>query len=154
MNTQEIMADFQIVGYRIINLNISNDFYYLDQESEKITREIDVQYQLHDPFDFEDDKDSIGGVVTLFIKANISDGERQLTVDLQLEGGFSLNNSRDIDQLNGMLEINGCATLYSIGRSIIMGATNQVCLNGTITLPMINTFKLRENTNGVRMSEI
>ena len=144
MNIQDIKADFQILGYRIVNLNVSNDFIFLDLGSDDINKEIDVKYQLSGPFDFEDDANSIGGAVTLLIEAHIYDGEKQISINLAIEGGFSLNDSRDTNKLKEMLKVNGCAALYSIGRSIIMGATSQMCINGTITIPMVNTFKMSE----------
>lgn len=53
-------------------------------------------------------------------------------------------------KLNMMLAVNGCAALYSIGRGIISDITSQMSMegSGTILLPMINTFELRENSKG------
>ena len=155
MNINEIVSDFQIVGHRIQALSLENDFAYFDPGDEKLCREVNVTYQLSDPFDFDDDKDSIGGAVTLYIDVSVYDEEKSATVHLELEGGFSLNGSRDAEQLRSMLEVNGCAALYSIARGIIAGVTSQMSVNGTSTIliPMINTFELRDSAEEDEMIE-
>ena len=49
------------------------------------------------------------------------------------------------------MELNGCATLYSIARSFLMSTTSQVFSNGAVILPMINffDFKNEENKNDI-----
>lgn len=144
MNIQDVISDFQIVGYRIKQLSLTNDFVFFDPESENVTREIDVQYEISDPYYYEDDENAIGGTVVLYIDVNVFDDEEKIAINLELEGGFCQNDNKDIELFKNMLEINGCASLYSIGRGIVTSVTSQMCVNGTVTIPMINTFKLKE----------
>lgn len=149
MNINEIVSDFQILGHSIKALSIENDFIYMDATDDSLKREINVSYELREPFDVEFEKDSIGGAVKLYIDTRTFNEECTASIHLELEGGFVLKGSKDDEQLRNMLAVNGCAALYSIGRGIISGITSQMAVDGTgtIMLPMINAFELRSESD-------
>lgn len=150
MNIKNIAANFQIVGTRIVRLDINNDFAYIDLNDDAITREIDVSYELSPVFEVEDAKNSAAQNILMYIRLKIANEELQANIDLDLEGCFVFDG-KDEAQLHEMITINGTATLYSIARGIISSITSHMCANGTLLLPLINMFKLRDkqnNTNG------
>ena len=151
MNINEIVSDFQILGHSIKALSIENEFIYMDSTDDNLQRELNVSYELSDPFDPTFENDSIGGCVTLHINTRTYNDEYTASIHLELEGGFILKGSKSVDQLNDMLSVNGCAALYSIGRGIISGITSQMAVDGTgtIMLPLINAFELRHEDEGV-----
>ena len=143
MNIENIKANLQIIGTRIAKLNINNEFVFIDLNDENISREIDVSYELSPAFDVEDEENLTAQNILMYIRLKITDGELQANIDLDLEGGFIFDGT-DKEQLHDMLTVNGTATLYSIARGIISSITSHMCANGTLLLPMINMFSLRE----------
>lgn len=143
MNIENIKANLQIIGTRIAKLNINNEFVFIDLNDENITREIDVSYALSPAFDVEDGENLTAQNILMYIRLKITDGELHANIDLDLEGDFIFDGT-DKEQLRDMLTVNGTATLYSIARGIISSITSHMCANGTLLLPMINMFKLRE----------
>lgn len=144
MNTHEVRADFQLLGTRIVELKVSNDFVYVDLNDEDIERTIEVSYDLDTPFRFDDGK--LAGKAIVEIVASLKKEELLMDVQLILEGCFVLEDDDAEETLNEMLATSGTAALYSIGRGIISGITSQVCVNGTLLLPMVNMFELKEKT--------
>lgn len=149
MNINEIVSGFQIIGHSIKTLHLENGFIFFDPNDDTVQREVYVSYDMSEPFD-ADDGDSIGGALTLYIDTKTSNEENSTEIHLELEGGFILAGSKDADKLKEMMAVNGCAALYSIGRGIISGITSQMSVDGTgtIMLPMINTFELRNDQEG------
>ena len=143
MNIENIKANLQIIGTRIAKLNISNDFVYIDLDDENISREIDVSYELSPAFAVKDKENLTTQNILMYVRLKVTDDELQANIDLDLEGGFIFDGT-DKEQLRDMLTVNGTATLYSIARGIISSITSHMCTNGTLLLPMINMFRLRE----------
>jgi len=144
MNTNNIESNFQLLGTRILQLNIDNDFIGINNDSTELTREYDVTYDLGDSFQLSDGSSDLAALLEMDITVNITCGEKKLELFLLIEGCFMQDMSVDSTQQKTMMEVNGCATLYSIARSVIISVTSQICGNGTIILPMINIFHLRD----------
>lgn len=144
MNGSEIKAKFQMIGNRIINLNIDNSFIYVDLEDDSIERSLDISYELSEPFYFEDG--SLGGNVTMYIEVSLESEDCFMQVHLEIEGCFNIDEEGTEEELKEMLSVSGTAALYSIARGIISGVTSQTCTNGTLLLPMMNMFELRKKT--------
>ena len=146
MNIENITANLQIIGTRIAKLNINNEFVFIDLNDENISREIDVSYELSPAFDVEDEENMTAQNIMMYIRLMIMDDELHANIDLDLEGCFIFEGT-DKEQLQDMLTVNGTATLYSIARGIISSITSHMCANGTLLLPMINMFRLRDELN-------
>lgn len=143
MNIENITADFQLIGTRIAKLTIDNEFTLIDLNDEALTREIDVSYDVSPVF-------TVNGLmaqnIMMYIRLKVSNGESYTTIKLDLEGCY-IFGGKDKEQLYEMITINGTATLYSIARGMISSITSHMCTNGTLILPMINMFKLRDGIN-------
>lgn len=147
MNIDGIKADLQMIGSRIVRLDIKNDYAFFDLQDKDVTREIDVRYKLSDPF-FPDEKEEVlAGSVMLYINVAVSNAENEILVDLQMEGCF-VSDSTNEENLRTMVSVNGTAALYSIARGIISNITSQMCENGTIIIPMLNMYEMKEKTEG------
>lgn len=142
MNGSEIKARLQMLGSRIIKLDIKNDFVYVDLEDEDIERTLDVSYELSDPITFDDG--TLAGKVVMSITACVENMEHLMKVHLELEGCFIFDEDGTEEELREMLSISGTAAIYSIARGIISGITSQTCANGTLLLPMVNMFELKK----------
>ena len=145
MDVNEIKAPFQIIGDRIKKLEIENDFVFIDLTDEGIKREIGVSYEVSDPFILDDSEETFAGQVMMYIDLEVSDDECKACISLELEGCFIIDEPNSEEVLREMLPINGCAALYSIARGIISSVTSHMCGNGSILIPMINTFELRDS---------
>jgi hypothetical protein len=156
MDVRELMSDFQLVGTSVRRMEFNNDFVAINPDREEIARAIRVEYEINS-IDMQEIEERIQGVITLFIDVKISDIEEELEMELHnvIEGCFGLSVPKNTDfsaeetaeTFKELLSVNGCAALYSISRGFIASITSQACLNGGITLPMINTFKLVDGQN-------
>jgi preprotein translocase subunit SecB len=146
MEINKILSQFQLLATSIRNFSFENDFVvYHDDES--IEKELDVFYEINDITSDEEEKLLIG-TISLYIDAVIKNENEQMKINLVIQGGFkSTVNDEDesLTEFRKLLSLNGCATLYSLARSIIVSFTSQSCLGGNILLPMINVFKLKES---------
>lgn len=149
MNINEIKADLQIIGSKIERLNIENSFVYIDLVDSDIKREIGASYKISKPYILDDEDETIAANLMLTVNLEISDGTYSAKVDMDLEGCFVLENSKDEKALLDMLPVNGCAALYSIARGIISSVTSHMCVNGTIIIPMINAYEFVEKTDEI-----
>ena len=147
MNTETIKSEFQFIGNSIEALNIHNDFIMLPDDG--LTKQIDVSYAIKN---ISKDKDGIWGIVNLYVDCSLvsdkkdeSDEQGEFKIGLILNGCFTDKKDISNEEFEKMLKINGCAAMYSIARSIIIGISSQSVVDGSIILPMINVFKLHEN---------
>ena len=145
MNTNEIMSEFQIIGTTIKRLTLDNDYIFIDERNEDVKREIDVYYKINNIFPADIEENSIMGTLEMTIDVGLSTETNSMELELVIEGGFSLMNSTNEDELRQFLSVNGCASVYSIARGIVSSITCHICPNGNILLPMINVFRLEEN---------
>lgn len=143
MNGSEIKANLQMWGDRIVKLDIENDFIYVDLEDDNIQRELNVSYELGEPFYIDD---ILAGKVLMTIEAQVKNEDELMKIHLQLEGCFVISEGSTDEELREMLSVSGTAALYSIARGIISGITSQTCINGTLLLPMINMFELKNKS--------
>ncbi len=143
MNIETIQSNFQFIGNTIRELNIHNDFVNLPKEDAK--REFDVSYDI-ESITIEDNE--AWGIINLYVNCSVTstttdddDKPDEYEISLVLNGCFKDDITNE-DKFKEMLEINGCAVLYSIARSIITSVSSLTLFDGSITLPMINVFEM------------
>ena len=141
MKTENIQADFQLVGHRILKLDLVNNFLSLEN-NEDLEREYELDYDIKDTNKTEK---SIIGVIVLSVSCRVHDESgKEIRVDMAIEGCFySQSLVSDEATFHEMLSINGSASLYSIARATIVSLTSQALYGGEVLLPMINTYKLK-----------
>lgn len=149
MDTKNFQSDFQLVGSRITEFSINNSYYRMTTEnsgSKKISldRKISEMYV---------DGDYICGLlevsVEVYIKDNNEDvqNENQYNISLKMEGAFRASSQMPEEDFEKMLDINGCAALYSIARGFIMNTASQTMIEGQIILPLLNFFDISQSDN-------
>ena len=143
MNSKEIKSDFQLLATSIKKIEFSNTFTYFE-DTDSVERFFDVSYEVDD-ISSDEENNILMGTITLNVIAVIKDNESEMKFDLLIQGCFTSKNEIKVQDFRNMLEINGCATLYSISRSIILNISSQACFGAHILLPMINLFKLKES---------
>lgn len=143
MPEKEFVADFQLVGNRIIDLKIHNDFIAVDTDSTtetkkklKLTHSVNAITQ--------GDNGKWSGLLELIVSVKLIRDKQKLTVDLTQEGCFTANAKMDSDEFEKMLEINGISSLYSIARATILSISSQTLVYGNVMLPMINVYNYSE----------
>ena len=141
---KDYSADFQLIGNRIVQLKISNDFILVDiDESSTTKKSLSLSHQIVTVD--TDDSGKLSGVLTLNVKVKLGRGDKKCNVDLTLEGCFNSDKELSEEKFRSMLEINGLSTLYSISRSILISITSQTFAQGAVVLPMINVLKYVES---------
>lgn len=144
MAKTDYSSDFQLIGNRIVQLKISNDFILLDlDESTEIKKGLHLSHQIVSVQ--LDTQGNFSGLLLIHIKVKLARGKEKCNIDLMIEGCFNAEPELGEDKFRSMLEINGFSTLYSIARSTLISITSQVFSRGTIILPMINVIKYIEN---------
>lgn len=145
MDINTVKANLQMIGSRIIDLEIKNNFVYLDLNSETIRREIDVTHDISELYYLDENLLAKNLILDIDLKVGdvLEDEELEMCVKLKLEGCFSIGAKGTEDELTELIHVNGVAALYSIARGIISSLTSQTCVNGTVLLPMINVFGLQ-----------
>jgi len=140
MNSNEVLADFQILGSRVSKL-------YLD------TRIIDEKGRADVSFDFDYDMDEVEedgsrlqGILTFMVQVKAKVKNKILfKIDLEIEGLFAGNPERlSREKFMEMLEMNGLVTLLHISRSYLISVSAQSGINPPVQIPMVNVLKLRE----------
>lgn len=146
MDISKIKAKLQMVGSRILRLDIKNDFVFIDETKGEVSRQIDVSYKLGDVFTLDEEEKSIAGNITIVIEIQITSKNNRADIGLEIEGCFELESSNDENLLKEMLQINGSAALYSVARGIISSVTSHMCTNGTVLIPMLNMYELKSES--------
>lgn len=148
MDINTIKADLQMIGSRIIDLKIKNDFVFLDLNSENIRKGIDITHEISESYYLDENLLGRNLIldINLAIKDVVDEEEVELCINLSLEGCFSISSGGTEEELEAMVGVNGVAALYSIARGIISSITSQTCANGTITLPMINAYEMQNQS--------
>lgn len=150
MNVKEMIATMQLIGSSVRNLKLSNAFVVAD-EMDQWNKKIDVEYEINELYVSE--KKNIGSVMLHIVLEIDKDGQEGISVELDMDGGFSFifseekNNDEKKAEMEKMLSHNGCATVYSLARAFIVSVTGQMCNGGTIILPMINIYELNKHRN-------
>src|SRR5699024_9422139 len=130
MNIEKAKADLQMVGSRIISLDMKNMFVFIANTDENISRKIDVSYKVDEPFDNQDGRGEDLCKVQLNVAVEIEQEKNKTQLTLVTEGAF-VSEENDKDMLKEMASINGAAALYSIARGIIASITGQMCEGGS-----------------------
>ena len=142
MNTNKILSSFFFLGSSVKKLNISNNFVN-EPTSTRTKKNVDVEYEVHSIEENSDEKITTG-LVTLYVNVKLTEGKTKSTIKLIIDGCFGANSDAPIDDFKELLSLNGCATLYSIARSLVLTTSAQVFNTGSISLPMISIFELRK----------
>ena len=143
MNTEKAKANLQMVGSRIVSLNIKNMFVFMANTDENINRKIDVSYTVDDPFAHPAGQGEYMCTVRLNIAVEIEYENKKATITLVTEGAF-VSEENNKDTLKEMSSINGAAALYSIARGIIASITSQMCEGGGVLIPMLNIYEMNK----------
>lgn len=130
-----ILAKFQMIGTRIVSLNIKNDSLSSDiishgKKNLEISHEI-VSVELHE-------SNLLIGAVQLHISVRVVFDKAKFSLKLVLEGGFSAPPEMGDEMFRRMLSLNGIASLYGIARAQILSITSQSFADGSLILPMID----------------
>ena len=146
MDIKNIMAEFQLLGTAIICMEVHNNFVHIDNFSE-LEKSMDVEYEVVDTMM---DDNMRFGKIRIYVNLNMKKAEEEMKINLILEGGFGADPEMSEETFYDLISLNGCASLYSIARSIIMSISSQTCSGGQVILPMINVFKLKEEKEDKR----
>lgn len=144
MDTKNCLADFQIVGSRITQIKLKNDFVVFDI-SDKTKKKLELTHKV-----IEIEKDEQGvlhGILSLQINIALTEGKTRFQLLIEIEGCFSCSEGADEEKFQQMLEINGITTLYGIARATIISLTAQAFMSGAVTLPMINVYQYSKRVN-------
>ena len=137
---EKYLSNFQILGSRIKNLRIKNDFIAFDNSS-NMKRKMEISHSISGPHAFNDET-SHTGIVTMNIKVSVSEQKQKFHLDLQIEGCFFAGkDAMNEKQFLSMLRINGLSSLYSIARGFIQSTTSQTLVGGSVLLPMLNVLE-------------
>lgn len=146
MKINDIQSTFQLIGTAIRKLEVNNNYVGYNDNSVEY-RDLDVSYKILEVGEGEE-KDELIGTLLLEIDVNVGENDKCMHILLAMEGGF-YSEKMEEEKFRDMLELNGCASLYSIARAMILNISSQTCEGGNLILPMINTFKLKEKNNTV-----
>ena len=142
MDIKSVVSGFQFIGSSVKKVQITNDFITLPP-IENIKKRIDVDYVIEHLG--RDEKDNtIVSTIILSVHVIFRYEKKKLDIKFDIEGGFLAPYNMDDAHFERMLSTNGCATLYSIARAIIVSMSSQLLVSGCVYLPMINIFHLNE----------
>lgn len=140
----KIMASFQMIGSRILSLNVKNDSL-----SASIInfgkKELDISHEI---VSSEIQEDKYVGVIRLNVSVKIKQGNERYNLKLVVEGGFwASKESIEKEIFEQMLSLNGIASLYGIARAHICSISAQCFTDGSVILPMIDVTKYSKALN-------
>lgn len=146
MNTENIKSNFQFLGNTIADLTLHNEFIALP--TQELSGSFDVQYDI---IDIQRSEKEMFGSINLYVACELEESEveepRKYKISLTVNGAFTDDKDINEEDFKKLLSVNGCASLYSIARSIITSITSQSVVSGSVILPMINVFKMVEQPN-------
>lgn len=140
MKTDKIMADFQFLNNKVIEFHIQNNL--LNTEDKTIKIDCDMDYEIVSCNEFED---RYLGIVDFIVdlSGKIRDSEA-FKIRLIMRGNFVGSKIKlSINSFEGMLEVNGTATLSQISRAYLTSVTS---LSGMfpINVPMVNIYAMKK----------
>ncbi len=142
MDIKSIASDFQFIGSSVKKVQITNDFVVLP-DADSLKKQIDVDYVIESLQRNDEDQD-IFSTLLLSVRVTYKHNKSKMDIKFEIQGAFVAPYEMDDATFERMLSTNGCASLYSIARAIIVCMSSQVLANGCIYLPMVNIFKLNE----------
>lgn len=147
MDITDIVSNFEFIGSCIKKVEMQNRIVYFSDED--INKYIDVSYSNVVINDLKSQEIKTGTVdlyINIILRSSDEKQEAKTTISMVINGCFSAPINIGEDEFKKLLTENGCATLYSIARATIMSLTAQAFTDGKVTLPMLNIFRLREET--------
>jgi hypothetical protein len=144
MNIENVKATLQMVGSRIVSLDIKNMFVFLENTDKGIERAIDVSYEVGDPFESEGGNGELMCLIRLNIEIKIKKEIQEANITLVTEGGFA-SNTHNKEELKEMTAVNGAAAIYSVARGTIASITGQMCEGGQVLIPMLNIYEMNKS---------
>jgi len=148
INSNEILADFQLIGNRVSNFSI--DTKNMSIKSAKAQLSYDFDYNV---VNVEESNNSYGGLIEFIASIKAKEKNSILfKISLKIEGAF-IGNSKNLslDEFKKMLQTNGIATLYQISRAYILSVSSLSGINPPIRLPMINVYSLLRKKQSAEM---
>lgn len=142
MDITECKSEFEFLGSSVKKLTLTNDFINFPY-GENAERFFDVEYSLHD---ISEHDEKMVGYVDLYVDVLLKSEEKQSKMQLVIEGCFSRNKTENTEppvSFESLLSVNGCALLYSVARAVLLATTSLVFKTGSVSLPMINCYKLK-----------
>lgn len=140
MKADEVSADFQFLGNRVISLSL--DTRLLETKGQRVEVSFIFDYEVKA---LEEREENYLGIMEFIVKVKATVGKKHFfKVRLVMEGAFACGTkSMPRDKFEEMLEINGLFTLSQISRAYLISVTSQSGMN-PVKMPMINVMKLRE----------
>ena len=142
MDSNRIKASIQLVGTSIADLRIQNGFLAYN-EMMPGEKSIDVSYNVRD-IRLSQDQTKKNGLLELIISLSAMVDERNFELFMTMRGVFEITAECEDDAFKRMLEINGCAALYSMARASISSISTQMFAVGNIVLPLVNFIRFHE----------
>lgn len=140
--SKSLQSPFQLVATQILEYKIENSFLTIPDDVE-ISTECEYDTKL---LDGAPEDNVLSGLVFLEVKVIVNSSDNNtLKATLKMAGGFGQKGD-DKEAFTKMLEINGCASLYSYARSYLSQNIALATSTGgkQIIIPLINVFKLKE----------
>lgn len=146
----KIMASFQMIGSRIVSLNVKNNS--LSASIINVgKKELDISHQI---VSSEIQEDQYVGIIRLNVSVKIKQGKDLYSLKLVVEGGFlASKESIEKEMFEQMLSLNGIASLYGIARAHICSISSQCFTDGSLILPMIDVTKYSKALNEKKSEE-
>lgn len=139
MNSNEVLADFQILGTRVSKLVLDTRII----EKGRADVSFDFDYEIGE---VGEEGNRFQGILKFMIKAKAKVKNKILfKIELETEGLFAGNSEKlSREKFIEMLEINGLITLLHISRAYLISVTAQSGIRPPLQIPMVNVLKLRE----------
>lgn len=142
MDVKEIQSSFQLIGTSIAELHILNSLAVYSENMDG-KKNLDVSYQVREIVE-EPENGRRLGILDLSIKLNAFVEEKPFSIEMTMEGAFTIAAETEKETFKKMMEINGCAAMYSIARAAISSISAQMFACGNIILPMVNFVRFHE----------
>ncbi|MDD2235261.1 MAG: preprotein translocase subunit SecB [Desulfitobacteriaceae bacterium] len=140
MNSNEVLADFQILGSRVSKLLL--DTRIIDEKG-RADVSFDFDYEMGD---VEEEGNRFQGILKFIVQVKAKVKNKILfKIELEMEGAFAGNTEKlSRKKFTEMLEINGLITLLHISRAYLISVTAQSGIRPSVQIPMVNVLKLRK----------
>lgn len=135
MDIRNSLSEFQFIASNVKSFSLNNSFISFNESAPLEQKVFDLTYS--DPV-ISDSDEFLLGSIKLTVNVQCKDSDDELNLSTTIEGAFSFPKDGDRNRFATMLTLNGCTTLFSIARSLIMSVTAQSFVSGQIVLPMIN----------------
>lgn len=142
MDAKKIKAPIQLVGTSIVDLHINNGFVAYNEMTSG-EKSIDVAYAVRD-IRLSQDQTKKNGLLDLIISLSATIDGRTFELRMVIRGFFEIPAENEDADFKKMLEINGCAALYSMARASVSSISTQLFTVGNIVLPLVNFIRFYE----------